>query len=209
MSQKAKKIIDTTVKIVWWVLLVLLIALIVCIVSAKIKGKVPKVFGYSVVMITTESMGDTFPVGTYILIKETSPEDIKENDYVLSEATKHFGVIDSLINNAGISLHENNFMDDSELPDPAAALTQEDKIYLAMKWGKLYKPSEWVELEKDYVKMKQSFDIQDADSENTLVLLCKTNLKANQAIDCGDIEGFQKLSKVSESLRKSAKFTAQ
>lgn len=105
--------------------------------------------------------------------------------------------------------NENNFMDDSELPDPAAALTQEDKIYLAMKWGKLYKPSEWVELEKDYVKMKQSFDIQDADSENTLVLLCKTNLKANQAIDCGDIEGFQKLSKVSESLRKSAKFTAQ
>ena len=105
--------------------------------------------------------------------------------------------------------NENNFMDDSELPDPAAALTQEDKIYLAMKWGKLYKPSEWVELEKDYFKMKQSFDIQDADSENTLVLLCKTNLKANQAIDCGDIEGFQKLSKVSESLRKSAKFTAQ
>ena len=103
---------------------------------------------------------------------------------------------------------ENNFLDDSELPDPAASLTQEDKVYLAMKWGKLYKPSEWVELEKDYAKMKESFDIQDADSENTLVLLCKTNLKANQAIDCGDIEGFQKLSKVSESLRKSAKFTA-
>lgn len=105
--------------------------------------------------------------------------------------------------------NENNFMDEAELPDPSAALTQEDKIYLAMKWGKLYKPSEWVELEKDYTKMKQSFDIQDADSENTLILLCKTNLKANQAIDCGDIEGFQKLSKVSESLRKSAKFTAQ
>lgn len=104
--------------------------------------------------------------------------------------------------------NENNFIDDSELPDPAAALTQEDKVYLAMKWGKLYKPGEWVELEKDYAKMKESFDIQDADSENTLVLLCKTNLKANQAIDCGDIEGFQKLSKVSESLRKSAKFTA-
>jgi signal peptidase len=82
MSQKAKKIIDTTVKIVWWVFLVLLIALIVCIVSAKIKGKVPKVFGYSVVMIITESMGDTFPVGTYILIQETSPEDIKENDII-------------------------------------------------------------------------------------------------------------------------------
>ena len=103
---------------------------------------------------------------------------------------------------------ETQFIDDSQLPDPAAALTQEDKVYLAMKWGKLYKPNEWVELEKDYAKMKESFDIQDADSENTLILLCKTNLKANQAIDCGDIEGFQKLSKVSESLRKSAKFTA-
>ena len=56
--------------------------------------------------------------------------------------------------------------------------------------------------------MKKSFDIQDADSENTLILLCKTNLKANQAIDSGDIEGYQKLSKVSEGLRKSAKFTA-
>ena len=104
--------------------------------------------------------------------------------------------------------NENKFIDDTELPDPAAALTQEDKVYLAMKWGKLYQPGEWVELEKDYAKMKESFDIQDADSENTLILLCKTNLKANQAIDCGDIEGFQKLSKVSESLRKSAKFTA-
>jgi hypothetical protein len=30
----------------------------------------------------------------------------------------------------------------------------------------------------------------------------------NQAIDNGDIEGYQKLSKVSEGLRKSAKFTA-
>jgi hypothetical protein len=53
-----------------------------------------------------------------------------------------------------------------------------------------------------------SFDIQDADTINTLILICKTNLKMNQALDAGDIEGYQKLSKVSESLRKSAKFTA-
>ena len=72
----------------------------------------------------------------------------------------------------------------------------------------MYKPSEWIELEKMYVDMTNSFDIQDADSKNTLVLLCKTTLKANQAIDCGDIESFQKLSKVQESLRKTAKFTA-
>ena len=103
---------------------------------------------------------------------------------------------------------EQNFIDASLLPDPATQLTEDDKIYLAMKWGRLYTPADWIELEKNYNEMMNSFDIQDADTINTLVLLCKTNLKMNQAIDCGDVEGFQKLSKVSESLRKSAKFTA-
>lgn len=56
--------------------------------------------------------------------------------------------------------------------------------------------------------MMNSFDIQDADTINTLILICKTNLKMNQALDAGDVEGYQKLAKVSESLRKSAKFTA-
>lgn len=104
--------------------------------------------------------------------------------------------------------NENNFIDTDNLPDLGAQLTEQDKITMAMKWGALYQPHEWVLLETDYDQMMKSFDIQDADSKNTLILLCKTNLKANQAIDSGDIEGFQKLSKVSESLRKTAKFTA-
>lgn len=103
---------------------------------------------------------------------------------------------------------ENSFMSEDELVDPAAELTQEDKLYLAMKWGRLYKPSEWIELEKHYNEMMNSFDIQDADTKSTLILLCKTDLKMNQAIDAGDVDGFQKLSRVSDSLRKSAKFTA-
>lgn len=100
------------------------------------------------------------------------------------------------------------YISEDELPDPAADLTDEDKIYLAMKWGRLYKPNEWVALEKNYNEMMSSFDIQDADSINTLILQCKTNLKMNQALDCGDIDGYQKLSRVSDTLRKSAKFTA-
>ena len=104
--------------------------------------------------------------------------------------------------------NEQEMFPEEELPDPSAELTQEDKIYLAMKWGRMYKLAEWVELEKTYNEMMESFDIQDADTKNTLILLCKTTLKANQALDSGDIEGFQKLSKVQESLRKSAKFTA-
>jgi hypothetical protein len=103
---------------------------------------------------------------------------------------------------------ENNFMSEEELIDPAAELTAEDKLYLAMKWGRLYKPNEWVDLEKKYNEMMNSFDIQDSDTTGTLILICKTYLKMNQAIDCGDMDGYQKLSRVYDSLRKSAKFTA-
>ena len=53
-----------------------------------------------------------------------------------------------------------------------------------------------------------SFDIQDSDTESTLILICKTYLKMNQAIDMGDMDGYQKLSRVYDTLRKSAKFTA-
>lgn len=102
----------------------------------------------------------------------------------------------------------NNPFEVIEMADPAADLTQEDKVYLAMKWGKLYKPDEWIALEKNYNEMMESFDIQDADTINTLILLCKINLKMNQAIDCGDMEGALKSSRMYDSLRKSAKFTA-
>lgn len=101
-----------------------------------------------------------------------------------------------------------DFMPEDDLIDLGEELTEDDKKYLAMKWGRLYKPAEWVELEKTYKEMTESFDIQDADTINTLILICKTNLKMNQYLDSGDIEGFQKISKVSESLRKTAKFTA-
>ena len=100
------------------------------------------------------------------------------------------------------------FMSEDDLIDLGEELTDDDKIYLAMKWGRLYKPAEWVELEKVYKEMMESFDIQDADTKNTLITICKTYLKMNQAIDQGDVEGFQKFSKVYNELRKSAKFTA-
>ena len=108
----------------------------------------------------------------------------------------------------GFEAFDAQYMAESDLPDPAQELTDEDKIYLAMKWGRLYKPNEWVTLEQKYEEMMNSFDIQDADSRNTLILMCKTDLKMNQAIDCGDVDGYQKLARVNDGLRKSAKFTA-
>ena len=52
-----------------------------------------------------------------------------------------------------------------------------------------------------------SFDIQGAARIDTLKMICKTSLKMNEAIDCGDIDAYQKLSRVYDSMMKSAKFT--
>lgn len=97
---------------------------------------------------------------------------------------------------------------DIPIPDETLDLTDEDKLYLRMKWGKAYKPEEWVRLEQLYEEMMNSYDIQGAGHKDTLKLICKTSLKANQLIDIGDVEGFQKMSKVYDSLMKSGKFTA-
>lgn len=87
-------------------------------------------------------------------------------------------------------------------------LTEEDRTYLRLKWGKTYKPEEWIKLEQFYNEMMESYDIQTASHIDNLKLLCKTSLKANQLIDIGDVEGFQKMQKAYDSLMKSGKFTA-
>lgn len=124
--------------------------------------------------------------------KFTMPEgEIAEPVYAAPEPEDYFA-----IQSGG----EDDFVDD---------LTEEDRTYLRLKWGKTYKPEEWVRLEQLYEEMMASYDVQGAGHIDTLKLLCKTSLKANQLIDLGDIEGFQKMSKVYDSLMKSGKFTAQ
>lgn len=92
--------------------------------------------------------------------------------------------------------------------DIAAGLTEEDKQMLYLKWGKTYTPEEWVKLEQLYNEMMQSYDIQTAGHIDSLKLLCKTSLKANQLLDLGDVDGAQKMLRMYDSLMKSGKFTA-
>ena len=86
-------------------------------------------------------------------------------------------------------------------------LTPEDITYLKIKWGKSYKPEEWLQLEKFYNDMMESYDIQTAGHIDTLKFICKTSLKANQLLDLGDVDGAQKMIKMYDSLMKSGKFT--
>ena len=107
--------------------------------------------------------------------------------------------------------NEDYFDRANDMPEDTAitdALTDEDKLYLRVKWGKAYKPEEWVQLEKLYQDMMESYDIQGAGHEDTLKLVCKTSLKSNQLLDMGDVEGAQKMIKMYDMMMKSGKFTA-
>lgn len=96
----------------------------------------------------------------------------------------------------------------AEEDDIAADLTDDDKKYLRLKWGKAYKPEEWVQLEQLYNDMMNSYDIQSAGHIDILKKVCKTSLKTDQLLDIGDVEGAQKMSKMYDMLMKSGKFTA-
>ncbi len=102
---------------------------------------------------------------------------------------------------------QQNFMSESQLIDPGADLEKDEKMYLAIKWGRLYTPAQWVALEQLYNEFMNSFDIQGAARIDTLKKICKTSLKMDQAIDSGDIDSYQKLSRVYDTMMKSAKFT--
>lgn len=143
--------------------------------------------GYEAAEIAQAIATSTIPVPQAPL---QEPVYVEENPFLASGNEDYFGEV-----NGG----QDDFIDD---------LTEEDKTYLRLKWGKTYKPEEWIRLEQLYEEMMASYDIQGAGHIDTLKLVCKTSLKANQLIDIGDIEGFQKMSKVYDSLMKSGKFTA-
>ena len=124
---------------------------------------------------------------------ELPPHELQEPVYAATDNT--VGEVEDYFDRN----NDNDFNDD---------LTDEDRTYLRLKWGKTYKPEEWIKLEQLYNEMMDSYDIQSAGHIDTLKLICKTSLKANQLIDIGDVEGFQKMSKVYDSLMKSGKFTA-
>ena len=142
--------------------------------------------GYDAQQIAQAINKATFDMPTEELSEPEPPPQIFEEDFEEDYFAQQSG-------------SDSDFNDD---------LTEEDKIYLRLKWGKTYKPEEWIRLEQLYNEMMDSYDIQSAGHIDTLKLICKTSLKANQLIDIGDIEGFQKMSKVYDSLMKSGKFTA-
>lgn len=81
-KKNVKKYLQISLSSLWWCAIILLAILLTNIFVARINGRVPSVFGYSIMNITTGSMEDEIPVGSYILVKKTAPEDIEENDII-------------------------------------------------------------------------------------------------------------------------------
>lgn len=81
-KKKTLKIIKTAASLLWWLVLLLLAALLVNIFAAKLSGRVPQVFGYSVMNIVSGSMEDEIPRGSYVLIKRVDAEEIKKGDVI-------------------------------------------------------------------------------------------------------------------------------
>ena len=92
--------------------------------------------------------------------------------------------------------------------DLGIELTDDDKIMLRLKWGKSYKPEEWIWLEKLYNEMMESYDIRTAGHIDTLKKICRISLKTDQMLNIGDIDGAQKGIKMYDMLMKSGNFTA-
>ena len=81
-KSKTVKIIKNALSVSWWIALALLFVTMVSIFSAKIRGEVPRLFGYSVMHIISESMEEEIPKDSYILIKRTDPEDVRKGDVI-------------------------------------------------------------------------------------------------------------------------------
>lgn len=146
--------------------------------------------GYEAAEIAQAIATSTVIIPQGVLEEPVYKKEEEKNPHLASDNEDYFAEQQNIVD---------DFIDD---------LTEEDKTYLRLKWGKTYKPEEWIRLEQLYEEMMSSYDIQGAGHIDTLKLVCKTSLKANQLIDIGDIEGFQKMSKVYDSLMKSGKFTA-
>lgn len=82
MKSKYVKALKYVLKGSWWCVVIALGILLVNIFGAKINGRVPSVFGYSVINIISSSMEDDIPKDSYILIKKVDPEEVKIRDVI-------------------------------------------------------------------------------------------------------------------------------
>lgn len=87
-------------------------------------------------------------------------------------------------------------------------LTNSELNKLRVKWGPMYDEHELLKMETLYQEMHSSFEINTASNEDYLKKIVKTSVRMDSMLDCGNTDEYTKLSKVYDTMMKSAKFTA-
>ena len=64
------------------VLIIVAAVLVLCVVVFTKQGEAPNILGYTALRITTGSMEPSYPVDTMIVVKQTDPSQIKEDDVI-------------------------------------------------------------------------------------------------------------------------------
>ena len=82
LNSKWFRVVKAVLSAIWWAALILLAVLLVNIIGAKMRGEVPRVFGYSVMNIVSGSMDDYIPAGSYILIEAVDPAEVECDDVI-------------------------------------------------------------------------------------------------------------------------------
>ena len=132
---------------------------------------------------------------------EVPKEELKEPEYLKNPPKPEPQDAEVVDTTFGQAPPEEDEIDDLGLSD-------EEVLKYKLKWGKAYKPYEWVWLEQYCRDMENSFDIQSAAHKDTLKKLAKTSLAMDKLIDIGDVDGYQKMSRVYNDLMRNGKFTA-
>ena len=86
-SNNKKELIKKALGIIWWACTLLLAAILINIIAAKFTGKVPRVFGYSIINIVSGSMEDEIPQDSYILIKKIDASEVKRDNIICFYST--------------------------------------------------------------------------------------------------------------------------
>lgn len=81
-----KKLWNVIKKIIVSAFLILPLILIFVVLSARISGNVPSVFGYSMSIVITPSMSDVLPVGSIILSRDYRQGDVLEEGQIITYA---------------------------------------------------------------------------------------------------------------------------
>ena len=86
-KKKLLSVLKLIPAILWWGLLLATAVLIVVFLSAHFRGEVPRLFGYSVLHIVSDSMEPTIERDSYILIERADPAEVGYDDIICFYST--------------------------------------------------------------------------------------------------------------------------